>query len=78
MADLAKLERKLEEKKHAVIVVAEGAGQYFFNDIAEKRDISGNIIFNDIGVYLKNTINDYFKKLNKKISIKLKDFGNHC
>jgi 6-phosphofructokinase 1 len=70
---LAKLEKRLEERKHAVIVVAEGAGQYFFNDIKEKRDISGNIIFNDIGVYLKETINNYFNKLNKKISIKYID-----
>jgi 6-phosphofructokinase 1 len=70
---LAKLEKRLEERKHAVIVVAEGAGQYFFNDIDEKRDISGNIIFNDIGVYLKETINNHFEKLNKKISIKYID-----
>ena len=70
---LAKLEKRLEERKHAVIVVAEGAGQYFFNDREEKRDISGNIIFNDIGIYLKNTINNHFKKLNKKISIKYID-----
>lgn len=70
---LAKLEERLENRNHAVIVVAEGAGQYFFNDVEEKRDISGNIIFNDIGIFLKNTINNHFEKLNKKISIKYID-----
>jgi len=70
---LAKLEKRLEQRKHAVIVVAEGAGQYFFKDIEEKRDLSGNIIFNDIGIYLKNIINTHFTKLNKKISIKYID-----
>ena len=59
---LKALERRLEERKHALIVVAEGAGQ----DILEKenssqeRDASGNIKLGDIGVYLRDRIGSHF------------------
>ncbi|MBW1697732.1 MAG: ATP-dependent 6-phosphofructokinase [Deltaproteobacteria bacterium] len=67
---LASLERRLQERKHAVIVVAEGAGQKFFADAKKEVDESGNIKLQDIGLFLKNEISAYFNK--KKIPISLK------
>ena len=58
---LSALERRFASgKDHAVIVVAEGAGQKFFEGAAE-RDASGNILKKDIGHYLRDTISDHFK-----------------
>ncbi len=66
------LEKRLERKSHAVVVVAEGAGQQFFKG-ERKKDASGNILHEDIGVYLKNQITDYFKKKNIPICVKYID-----
>ncbi|MCQ2606620.1 MAG: ATP-dependent 6-phosphofructokinase [Bacteroidales bacterium] len=66
------LEKRLEKKKHAVIVVAEGAGQQFFKG-ERKKDASGNVLHEDIGVYLKNEITDYFKKKDIPICVKYID-----
>ena len=59
MVLFAMVERRLEERKHAVIVVAEGAGQKFLK--AEGTDESGNPRLGDIGVFLKNAITEHFK-----------------
>ena len=55
------LRKRLEERHHAVIVVAEGAGQEFFAEAGEDKDASGNIKHKDIGVYLKEKISEEFK-----------------
>ena len=70
---LASLEKRLADRKHAVIVVAEGTGQNFFEDGNNERDASGNIKLKDIGVYLKRAIKDYFASKNIEISIKYID-----
>ncbi|MBA4368731.1 MAG: diphosphate--fructose-6-phosphate 1-phosphotransferase [Desulfobacterium sp.] len=70
---LARLEKRLKERNHAVIVVAEGAGQKFFEGDKDEKDASGNIRLKDIGLYLKNRINDYFKDRNIDISLKYID-----
>ena len=58
---LAAIERRFaSDKDHAVIVVAEGAGQKFFDGAAEK-DASGNILKKDIGRYLQSRIGEHFK-----------------
>ncbi len=54
------LENRLDEKKHAVIVVAEGAGQQLFESADVVKDASGNIKHQDIGVYLKKKISEHF------------------
>jgi 6-phosphofructokinase 1 len=54
------LRKRLEERRHAVIVVAEGAGQDFFEPGSHERDASGNIRHKDIGVYLKEKIKEEF------------------
>ncbi|MBW2052138.1 MAG: ATP-dependent 6-phosphofructokinase [Deltaproteobacteria bacterium] len=67
---LKELERRLKLRGHAVIVVAEGAGQKFFPDMKEEHDASGNKKRGDIGVFLAGRIKAYFKE--KKMEINLK------
>ncbi len=67
------LEKRLHLRKHAVIVVAEGAGQKFFETDNNERDESGNIKLKDIGLYLKNKITSYFESKNIKTSLKYID-----
>jgi 6-phosphofructokinase 1 len=54
------LRKRLEERHHAVVVVAEGAGQDFFEAGSHEKDASGNIKHKDIGVYLKEKIKEEF------------------
>lgn len=67
------VERRLHEKNHLVIVVAEGAGQDLFEDEPVERDASGNPKFQDIGVFLKNRLGEYLQKRGVEHSIKYFD-----
>jgi len=49
---LAELHRRLLERHHALIVVAEGAGANLMPP-ADERDASGNLKHRDIGLFLK-------------------------
>lgn len=69
---LSNLEKRVVERHHAVIIVAEGAGQNLMNDTNEK-DASGNKKLGDIGTYLKDRINDYFAERNIHINLKYID-----
>ena len=60
-------------KTHAVIVVAEGAGQELFKDIPDVRDASGNILKKDIGEFLKRAIECHMKSRSIKSSVKYFD-----
>lgn len=74
---LAHLETRLQKRRHAVIVVAEGAGQ----ELLETKDgngnpvvdASGNFKLGDIGVYLKDRILDYFKARGLEVNLKYID-----
>ena len=66
---LEALQERLENRKHAVVVVGEGAGQDLIEATGE-RDESGNIRFSDIGLFLKEQIQAYFK--DKKLDVTLK------
>ncbi|ACN15311.1 ABC-type branched-chain amino acid transporter, periplasmic substrate-binding protein [Desulforapulum autotrophicum HRM2] len=70
---LAALERRMKERKHAVIVVAEGAGQRFFENQTTEYDPSGNIKLKDIGTFLKNEISQWFKERNNPVTLKYID-----
>jgi len=61
---LSCLERRILKRKHALIAVAEGAGQDLLADEVEKlgKDASGNIRLADIGEYLHQHVTDYFKR----------------
>jgi 6-phosphofructokinase 1 len=70
---LTALEDRLDLRGHAVIVVAEGAGQKFFDIDESDTDESGNIRLKDIGVFLKDAIEDHFRSRDIKISVKYID-----
>ncbi len=70
---LTKLEKRLKERKHAVIIVAEGAGQNFFQNSTPEYDASGNLKLYDIGIFLKDKIRSYFHEKSMDVSIKYID-----
>ena len=70
---LAALEQRLDTKPHAVIVVAEGAGQNLFQSQIESTDASGNRRYHDIGTHLRDIINAHFKSISKPVEIKYID-----
>jgi len=69
---LDELEQRLERRGHAVIVVAEGAGQDLM-DRASERDASGNIKYGDIGTFLRDAIKEHFNQSGMDTSIKYID-----
>ncbi len=69
---LSALKQRLELRGHAVIVVAEGAGQDLFEATGE-RDASGNIKYGDIGTFLRDSIKDHFKRIGMEINLKYID-----
>jgi len=60
-------------KNHAVVVVAEGAGQELFADEKEERDASGNVLKKDIGELLKSRISAHFEAKGISSSVKYFD-----
>lgn len=66
------LKRRILNRGHAVVVVAEGAGQDLIASESEGRDASGNVKLKDIGLYLKDHIHKYFEA--QEIPINLKYF----
>lgn len=70
---LAALERRFKVKNHAVILVAEGAGQDLIKGASERRDASGNILKKDIGEFLRDKITAHFKSIGVETSVKYFD-----
>jgi len=71
---LQALENRILHRKHAVIIVAEGAGQNLFDDQEKKEfDPSGNVMFQDIGLFLKDKISEWFKSKDIPVSLKYID-----
>jgi 6-phosphofructokinase 1 len=66
------LKDRILQREHAVVVVAEGAGQKFFTDTNE-TDLSGNKKLKDIGLFLKDEIISYFKRENLPLTLKYID-----
>ena len=69
------MERRLKEKGHCVILVAEGAGQELISQSSDpvERDPSGNPKLLDIGIFLKTSINNYFQAKGTEINLKYID-----
>jgi 6-phosphofructokinase 1 len=67
------LENRLSGRGHAVVVVAEGAGQHLMQTDTAAKDASGNVKFGDIGPFLKKQIETHFKAIQKEINIKYID-----
>lgn len=70
---LSHLTRRLLKRRHAVIIVAEGAGQKFFAGEKEEYDASGNKKLRDIGLFLKQKISEHLTKHHIPHSIKYID-----
>ncbi|KAF8108387.1 hypothetical protein N665_0109s0014 [Sinapis alba] len=59
------LEQRLKDHGHAVLVVAEGAGQEMIprNETQkQERDESGNLVFLDVGVWLKSALKEWWER----------------
>ncbi len=69
---LATLEKRLKERKHAVIVVAEGAGQDLCA-ATDRVDASGNTKLGDIGLLLKQRIALHFAAADIPFTVKYID-----
>ncbi|PKN83319.1 MAG: diphosphate--fructose-6-phosphate 1-phosphotransferase [Deltaproteobacteria bacterium HGW-Deltaproteobacteria-1] len=69
---LKALENRMKKRGHAVILVAEGAGQELMNQhpTEQKTDASGNIRLQDIGLFLKDVISRHFREINLEINLK--------
>ncbi|MBQ1265260.1 MAG: ATP-dependent 6-phosphofructokinase [Proteobacteria bacterium] len=66
------LKERLARRHHAVILVAEGAGQNHLK-ASNAVDASGNKILNDIGVFLKNRIAELAKRDGVTLNLKYID-----
>ena len=69
----AYMERRFRSNKFTVIVVAEGAGQHLFEEESKIKDASGNIKHQDIGVFLKDRIGEFFQSKGTEVTIKYID-----
>jgi 6-phosphofructokinase 1 len=55
------LKKRILNRAHAVVVVAEGAGQDLLENNAGARDASGNVKLADIGLFMREQIEGFFK-----------------
>ncbi|MDG3006470.1 ATP-dependent 6-phosphofructokinase [Paludisphaera mucosa] len=70
---LEALERRILHKNHALVVVAEGAGQDLFDADSVGRDASGNARLQDIGLFLREKILAYFRSRAIEVNLKYID-----
>jgi len=64
---------RVAKRKHAVIVVAEGAGQHLMEGTSHTVDASGNRKLGDIGAFLKERIGTFFKERHTECNLKYID-----
>jgi 6-phosphofructokinase 1 len=74
---LTRLHRRLLARGHAVVVVAEGAGQHLLGCTPQEFDASGNPKLGDIGTFLKERIKRYLEEVRVPTSIKYFDPSYH-
>jgi len=69
---LRHLDKRMRMSGHAVILVAEGAGQEILRNSDEhvETDPSGNVRLYDIGIFLKNEITKFFRQIGLEINLK--------
>lgn len=69
---LAALQRRIEARGHAVVVVAEGAGQELLA-APGGRDASGNVRHGDIGAFLRDAVQQHFARAGLELNLKYID-----
>jgi len=69
---LSSLEKRLALRAHAVVVVAEGAGQELLA-ASTGRDASGNVRMGDIGIFLRDAIKEHFNGRGMECNLKYID-----
>jgi len=69
---LSALQQRLARRGHAVIVVAEGAGQDLMAR-SQARDASGNVKYGDIGIFLRDAIMNHFRQIKTDVTLKYID-----
>lgn len=69
---LEALRYRLNKRGSAVIVVSEGAGQHLM-EASGATDASGNQRYGDIGLFLKDRINAFFKERRTEVNLKYID-----
>jgi 6-phosphofructokinase 1 len=62
----------LKLRGHALVVVAEGAGQDLMAK-AQAKDASGNVRYGDVGVFLRDKIHEHFERESAPITLKYID-----
>jgi 6-phosphofructokinase 1 len=70
---LEDLKQRVTRRRHAVIVVAEGAGQNLMDAVAERQDLSGNLRHSDVGGFLRDEIQRYFRTEGMPVTLKYFD-----
>ncbi len=65
--------QRIKRRGHALVVVAEGAGQDLFSEKDEVRDLSGNLKSLDIGTFLIDHIKAFFQTHGVPINLKYLD-----
>jgi 6-phosphofructokinase 1 len=70
---LAALLRRVCARRHAVIAVAEGAGQDWLPTSNDARDASGNALLQDIGPYLCQRIREAFDRASTELTLRYFD-----
>lgn len=66
------IRQRVVSRGHAVVIVAEGAGQELLGQTGE-TDASGNLRLGDIGHFLKDRLTDHFSKCKTALTLKYID-----
>jgi 6-phosphofructokinase 1 len=70
---LTQLRRRVSEREHAVVVLAEGAGQEHVPDASRGLDASGNLKFKDIGSFIRKRMIEDFARAGMDLNIRYFD-----
>ncbi len=70
---LHRLQARLAERNHALIAVAEGAGQDLIGETTDAKDASGNRRHLDIGAFLRDRISAHFDRQHIEVNLKYID-----
>jgi len=70
---LARIADKVKQQGHAVVIVAEGAGQEHLPVGEQARDASGNLALRDIGTFLRQQIAEHFAAIGAELNLRYID-----